>query len=119
MEEREDTRAMAIAASVLNSTPIQETKTEIDDVLKTDKFSTAPISNVNAGKENIVDSKNLSKKIRILMKSIKNEKTSPEGKIKIAEFICNKLCDIYLLSENKQNIIIRIYLKIDKIENIF
>ena len=107
MEEREDTRAMTIAASVLSSTPIQETKTEIDDVLKTDKFSTAPISNVNAGKENIVDSKNLSKKIRILMKSIKNEKTSPEGKIKIAEFICNKLCDIYLLSENKQNIIIR------------
>jgi len=107
MEEREDTRAMAIAASVLNSTPIQETKTEIDDVLKTDKFSTAPISNVNAGKENIIDSKNLSKKIRILMKSIKNEKTSPEGKIKIAEFICNKLYDIYILPENKQNIIIR------------
>lgn len=107
MEEREDTRAMAIAASVLNYTPIQETKTEIDDVLKTDKFSTAPISNVNAGKENIVDSKNLSKKIRILMKAIKNKKASPEGKIKIAEFICNKLCDIYLLSDKKKNIIIK------------
>jgi hypothetical protein len=40
------------------------------------------------------------------MKAIKSKKTSNEGKIKIADFICNKLYDIYVLPFDKQEIII-------------
>jgi hypothetical protein len=93
-EPQQDARALAVAANVQGPTPIQETKTEIDNLLETDKFSTAPLSSVNAGKESIVDSKNLLRKIKACMKVMKSKATSDEGKIKIADFICNKLCDI-------------------------
>jgi hypothetical protein len=105
-EPQQDTRALAVAANVQGPTPIQEAKTGIDDLFETDKFSTAPLSSVNAGKESIVDSKNLLRKINACMKAMKSKATSDEGKIKIAEFICNKLCDIYCLSFDKQEVII-------------
>ena len=105
-EPQQDTRAQAIAANVQEPTPIQAAKTEVDDLFETDKFSTAPLSSVNAGKESIVDSKNLLRKIKACIKAIKSRETSDEGKIKIADFICNKLCDIYNLPFDKREVIV-------------
>ena len=106
-EERKDTRALAIASMVFEPSIIEKTQTESDNLFKTDNFSTAPISSVNSGNESIIDSKNLTKKIKLLMKAIKSKKTSSEGKIKIAEFMCNKLCDIYSFSPDRREIIIK------------
>jgi hypothetical protein len=102
-----DSRVATTVASVSGPTAIQEVQTEIDNLFETDQFSIAFPSKNNSGKENIVDSKTLSKKIKILMKALKNKNTSVEGKIKISEFICNKLCDIYQLSPEQTEIIIR------------
>ncbi len=105
-EPRQDARALSVAAAVAGPTAIRSAKTDIDELFETDKFSTTPLNKFNAGRENIIDSKNLSKKIRTLMKVMKSKRTSPEGKIKVADFICNKLCDIYLLPFDKRDVIV-------------
>jgi hypothetical protein len=107
MNEREtDTRALAVAEMVSVPNAIKQTPTEVDNVFKTEKFSAAPITNINSGKESIIDSQNFKTKITKVMKSIQNTKTSDNGKIKLAEFICNKLYNIYHIpNENKQIII--------------
>lgn len=107
MDDRQDTRSTAIVLAVTEPTPIQKTATEIDDILETDKFSIAQPNSINSGKENIIDSKNLAKKIRTCMKVLKSSKTSDEGKIKIADFICNKLYDIFRLPFDKQEVIVK------------
>lgn len=101
-----DTRALAVAASVAGLTPIQKAETEIDDLFETEKFSTAPLSKINAGRESIIDSNNMSKKIKALMKAIQNPETSDAGKIKVCDFICNKLCDIYHIPLEKREILV-------------
>lgn len=107
MDEREDIRAMAIAASVSEPTILQTAKTEADTLFKSDNFSTAPLSKTNGGNENIIDSKNLPRKIKDLMKMIVKTETTPEAKIKIAEFMGNKLFDIYRMTDNNREIIIK------------
>ena len=107
MDEREDIRAMAIAASVSEPTIMQSAKTEADVLFKSNNFSTAPLSKTNKGNENIIDSKNLPRKIKDLMKMIVKPETTPEAKIKIAEFMGNKLFDIYRMTDNNREIIIK------------
>jgi hypothetical protein len=108
MDERDqDTRTIGVAAMVAGQTPIQATKTEIDDLFLSDIFSTAVLNSVNSGKESIVDSRNLPNKVKKCMKAIQNKDVSDAGKIKVADFICNKLCDIYRLSFDKRKTIIR------------
>ena len=102
-----DTRALAIAASVADLTPVQKAASEIDDLFETDKFSIASLNKTNAGRESIIDSKNMSKKIKALMKAIQNTETSDVGKIKVCDFICNKLCDIYSIPLKKRKILVR------------
>jgi hypothetical protein len=55
MDEREDIRAMAVAASVSEPTIVQSVKTEADFLFKSDNFSTALLSKTNKGNENIID----------------------------------------------------------------
>lgn len=102
-----DTRALAVAYGVALPTEIQKTETEIDNLFKSDNFSITPLSNTNAGNENIIDSKTLKRKIKTLIKVIQKPNTSDEGKIKIADFVCNKLFNIYLLPVDTHEIIVR------------
>ena len=103
MEEiRHDNRSLAVAALVSGPTPIQAEKTEIDNLFLSDIFD---VKHPN-DKQSIVDSKTLPRKIKECMKAMKNKDVSAAGKIKVSDFICNKLANIYRLPFDKRNIII-------------
>lgn len=102
-EERQDPRALTVAALVGRPTPIQATKTEIDNLFLSDIVDVR----YPTDKQSIVDSKTLTRKIKGCMKAIKNKDVSAAGKIKVADFICNKLANIYRLPFDKRNIIIK------------
>ena len=110
MDERElDTKALAVAALVGALSVIQATKTETDELFESDIFSIqAPRAGdrFTSNKESIVDSKTLPIKVKKCMKVLQSAETSAEGKIKITEFLCNKLCDIYRIPIDKREIII-------------
>lgn len=107
-EERyQDTRALAIAEATSAVIPTKDTKTDIDYLFETDIFDMSSISRTNSGINSIVDSKTLLRKVKECMKFIKKTDTSDEAKIKIGDFLCNKLYKIYNLSSDKRQIIIR------------
>lgn len=108
MNDREtDARALAVADIVSAPNAIKKTQTEVDNLFKSENFSIAPKTNINSGRESIIDSQNFKSKIKKVMSSIQHNKTSDNGKIKLAEFICNKLHNIYHIPENNKQIIIK------------
>jgi hypothetical protein len=56
--------------------------------------------------ENIIDSRNIQYKVKKLLDMIVDKNSSSVAVIKISDFICNKLSDIYRLSVEKRNIIV-------------
>jgi len=76
--------------------------TEVDHIFESDFLNIFGTGE----KENVIDSRTLSMKIKKCMKALQTETTSNEGRIKIADFICNKLFDIYKLSVQKRDVII-------------
>ena len=110
MDEREDIRAIAVAASVSEPTIVQSSKTEADVLFKSDNFSTAPLSKTNKGNENIIDSKNLPRKIKDLMKMIKqfrmaNAFTNNQKNISIDLWYNKFRGKKYILNKIKENLI--------------
>ena len=84
---------------------------QIDDTFVVNNILKSELSEIdneltNDKKENIIDSYNINIKVNKLVNYIKQENCSSIAKIKIAEFLCNKLCDIYKLSIEKKDIII-------------
>lgn len=97
----QDTRALAIATLVA-SKHTTDIKTTVDEMFVSNKFS---ISKPN-DKQNIVDSLNLGKRVRACIRALKSKNTECAGKLKLAEFLCNKLFGIFYLSEEKRDIIV-------------
>ena len=107
MEEQEqndnriqDVRTLEIAKIVSGSSAIK-VKSDIDYLLETDIIDTSSISKANAGVSSIVDSKTLQLKVKLCIKALKKRDTSIIGKIKICDFLANKLHNIYKLSNDK------------------
>ena len=95
-----DIRTLEIAKVVSGSTAIQ-VKTDIDYLLETDIIDMTRISKTNLGMGSIVDSKSLQRKVKLCMKELKKRDTNVIGKIKICDFLANKLHNIYKLSNDK------------------
>ncbi len=106
-ERYHDTRALAIAEATSAIITIKDTKTDIDYLFQTDIFDMSSISKTNAGNSSIIDSKTLLRKVKECMKFIKKADTSDDAKIKIGDFLCNKLYKIYNLSSDKRQTIIK------------
>ena len=107
MEEQEqndnriqDVRTLEIAKVVSNKTAIQ-VKTDIDYLLETDIIDMTRISKTNLGMGSIVDSKSIQRKVKLCIKALKKRDTNVIGKIKICDFLANKLHNIYKLSNDK------------------
>lgn len=93
-------RYQITAAQVSEKNILQSEVSDIDNELVNELKQ-------NIVKESIIDSRNIKTKVTRLMYLLTREKCSPIAKIKIAEFFCNKLCDIYRLSIEKRNVIIQ------------
>ena len=83
-------------------TPLEKIESEVDYLFDSDIIDIKNLSD----RQNIVDSKTLFEKVKKCIKVIQKIDTSNEGKIKIADFICNKLSEMYKLSIDKEEIII-------------
>ena len=101
----QDVRTLQIAQIISGSSPIQ-VKSEIDYLLETDIIDMTRISKTNAGVSSIVDSKSLQLKVKLCIKVLKKRDTNVIGKIKICDFLANKLHNIYKLSNDKSIILI-------------
>ena len=75
---------------------LQGTTTNIDDIINS--------KNLN---DCVIDSLDFKVKTKKLLKMLKKENTDPVGKIKIADFLCNRLSDVIVLSLDKREIIIK------------
>jgi hypothetical protein len=114
-----DDRTMGTAMNVFQPSVIQSTKTEVDFLFESELFEImkpqyrdtiidgAIVRIPVHSKSSIVDSMTIGDKIARCMKAIQSPETSPEGKIKVADFICDKLVDIYRLPQEKREVIIR------------
>ena len=108
MEEQEeqndnihlDVRTLELSRIISSKTAIQ-VKTDIDYLLETDIIDTSSISKTNSGLSSIVDSKSLQRKVKECIKILKKRDTNVIGKIKICDFLANKLHNIYKLSNDK------------------
>ena len=101
----QDVRTLQIAQIISGSSPIQ-VKSEIDYLLETDIIDMTRISKTNLGMGSIVDSKSLQRKVKECIKVLKKRDTNVMGKIKICDFLANKLHNIYKLSNDKSIILI-------------
>lgn len=86
----------------------QDGTSVINNILKVElsEIDNELTNELNGKKENIVDSYNIKTKVDKLISFIKKENCTSISKIKIADFLCNKLYDIYKLSIEKKHIII-------------
>ena len=96
-----DRRALTNAAMVKASNPVQRLCTGVDDLFESELFS------IGEEKTSIVDSKNVSKRVRRCLEAMINPDTAPGAKIKLADFVCNKLHCVYKLSHSKTNIVVK------------
>ena len=113
MEEQEeqndnihlDVRTLELSRIISSKTAIQ-VKTDIDYLLETDIIDMTRISKTNSGLSSIVDSKSIQRKVKLCIKALKKRDTNVIGKIKICDFLANKLHNIYKLSNDKSIILI-------------
>lgn len=101
-----DVRTLAIAKIISGSSAIQ-VNTNIDYLLETDIIDMTNISKTNSGINSIVDSKSLKRKVKYCIKELLKRDTNCIGKIKICDFLANKLHNIYKLSNDKTAIVIK------------
>jgi hypothetical protein len=87
-------RSEIAAAEVAEKTLLSQIVTDVDFLL--DK------KEVNGC---IIDSVNMNKKIKKCMSLFTNKNTEPTGKIKIANFLCNKIHDLFYISSNNKKIL--------------
>lgn len=80
-------------------------ETPLDSLFKSDKISFSPITSINAGNENIVDSFNLKSKVKKCIKLLQIDEIKHIEKIKICNFICKSLSDMYKISKKHEAII--------------
>ena len=108
LAKRCDAKALALASKVEGQSVIQALQTEVDEFLKAVLDERTEIKNGRKRivKENIVDSKNVGKKVKKCIKWISSDKIKPPVKIKLSDFVCNKLADYYQLAQEKRDIIV-------------
>lgn len=102
MDDRNlDRRALTNAAMVKADNPVQQLRTDIDYLFESELFS------IGEDKTSIVDSKNVSKRVKKCLSIMIDADTPPDAKIKLADFICNKLYGVYRLKESHTDIVVR------------
>lgn len=85
-----------MVAQIIEIPVVYTTQTNIDKYLKCE---------IQGG--NIIDSKTIGKTTKKLIEILQLDTTQPIEKIKISDFFCNKLSDIYMLPIDKKQIIIQ------------
>lgn len=100
-----EAQANNVASLVSQPSPIDTNMSEIDDIIPNKGEECFDIKTGKSYRENAIDSKTIGNKTTKLMKLISDENTSITGKIKIADYLCDKLCDIYRLSLEKHEVI--------------
>ena len=96
-----DRRALTNAAMIQAGNPVRQLQTDVDYLFESELFS------IGDGKDSIVDSKNISSKVKECLEMMIGSDTHCATKIKIADFICNRLHGLYRLSANKTQILIK------------
>ena len=96
-----DRRALTNAAMVKAENPIQQLQTDIDYLFESELFT------IGEDKTSIVDSKNVSRRVKQCLTVMIDTNTSPGAKIKLADFICNKLHGIYNLKKSHSDIVVK------------
>lgn len=84
-----------IVAQVIEKPMVYSTPTIVDEIIKGDIFKG----------ESIIDSININKKIKKLIRILKNKDTSNFVIIRISDFFCHQLADYYKFSDDKLKII--------------
>jgi hypothetical protein len=90
-----DQRIRTIVDRVTNQDVLYNIDSDIDKLVKLGKH----------GLGSVVDSLTITGKVKTLLNLIKETRTSDIGKIKIGDYLANKLNDIYILTKEKRSII--------------
>ena len=96
-----DKRAITNAAKVKAMSPVEQLTSEVDHLFESDSFA------LWGEKTSIVDSKNVARKAKACLEALIDPTTTHGAKIKISEFICNKLHGVYHLTDRKVSMIVK------------
>jgi len=99
-KNRMDPVALCLSAKVSKKTTVEALQTKIDYFLKAiveERYEVGISGKKKIIKENIIDSRNMRMKVKKCMKWIKGKDVDDKAKIKLTDFVCNKLSNYYKL----------------------